>query len=452
MKRLLLPLMLLFAATTMISCDLKEELDMLNQPIHVQGDVDPYFGVPIAEGQMTLGDVLSMLSSSYSGMIDPDSNTITIYYDAQMHDVINAGGMVSKKLMTKGTLISIDTTIGYGIDINLFDDVSMQGIVDGNIDINHMWVNLAVNIMGHCGNISQSMRDDINGVLSAVFDSLVITYIGHDGVSHTLTDIQMDTMDAQGVMHHTDKIPLHNIIDQRKDFAIYCDVAEIVNSMPRRVNAEFRMRFELSDNIFGYSFSDISYFTELMDSIKLTQLEYGVDIHVEFPFDIHIGYLPYSFTLDLGENGLSSVNFDSLTSAMGEGVDVELKDSELNLRFVNGIPMDIDIATWMLDENNVPLGTPLIADTTIAAAKTINAGDNTYVADPNNPTTTVVTMKLNSETLAKLKNTRHLRFDLALRTGTGHARIRKTDYLKVKAFVKLHPSVNIDIPLTGGNE
>lgn len=445
MKRQLLPLILLICAVVAASCVRKEDLDLLRQPVHVQGEIDPHLGVPIAEGQMTINDVLTMLSSSYTGLIDPDSNTITIYYDAEHVDSIMAGNLIATPAMTKGTLVSIDTTITYGVNINLFDDVSMQNIVNGNIDINHLFLTLNVGLLGRCGtNVSQGMKDTINSFVSAVFDSLVINYTDHNGGHHTLSNVDMTP----------EVVRLDTIVDNYKQFTVKADLAEIANSMPRNITASIRFRFDIDESIFNLSFSDINYFSQLMDTIKLTKLIYDANVHVEFPFDIHIGYLPYSFTLDLGEEGLSSLNLDSLTAALGDDVDIELKESALNLRFVNNIPMYIDIATWMLDENNLPLGAPILADTTIASSGTINAGDNTRVSDPDNPSTTVVTMKLNKELLERLKNTRHLRFDMALHTdatgttGNEHVKVRKTDYLKVKAMVKLHPSVNVDIPIS----
>ncbi len=429
-------LLFLLGAVAATSCVRDEDLALLKQPIHVQGEVDPHLGVPVAEGQMTLSDVLTMLSSSYTGLVNPDSNTITIHYESSLRDSIMAGSLISMPGMTKGTLVSVDTNIGYSVNINLFDEVSMQNIVDGNIDINHLYVKLHVGLLAKCGtNVSDGMKDAINNSVSAVFDNLVVRYEDHNGVLHTETNVNMTPS----------IVMFDSIVDNYKEFTVVADLANIVNSMPRRIDASIRFRFDVDESIFNIS--DINYFNEIMDSIKLTKLIYDADLNVEFPFDIHIGNLPYSFTLDLGENGLANLDFDSLTAALGEDLEFGLKESELNLRFVNGIPMNIKIATWMLDENNLPVGAPLIADTTIAASGTIDVGDNTREADPANPTATTVTMKLDRDLLDRMKRTRHLRFDMTLYTGDGHVKIRKTDYLKVKAFVKLHPSLGIDIPV-----
>lgn len=431
-------MLFLLAAVVATSCVRDEDLALLKQPIHVQGEVDPHLGVPVAEGQMTLSDVLTMLSSTYTGLVDPDSNTITIHYESSLRDSIMAGSLITTPSMAaKGTLVSVDTSIGYSVNINLFDDVALQNIVDGNIDINHLYVNLHVGLLAKCGtNVSDGMKDTINNSVTAVFDNLIVRYEDHNGVLHTKTNIDMTPS----------IVMFDSIVDNYKEFRVVADLADIVNSMPRRIDAAIRFRFDVDENIFNIS--DINYFNQLMDSIKLTKLIYDADLNVEFPFDIHIGNLPYSFTLDLGENGLANIDFDSLTAALGEDLEIGLKESELNLRFVNGIPMNIKIATWMLDENNLPVGAPLIADTTIAASGTIDAGDNTREADPANPTATTVSMKLDRDLLDRMKRTRHLRFDMALFTGDGHVKVSKTDYLKVKAFVRLHPSLGIDIPVT----
>ena len=62
MKKRLLPLLFLFGTVAVTSCVRTEDLDLLKQPIHVQGEIDPNLGVPIAEGQMTFSDVFTSKS------------------------------------------------------------------------------------------------------------------------------------------------------------------------------------------------------------------------------------------------------------------------------------------------------------------------------------------------------------------------------------------------------
>ena len=60
----------------------------------------------------------------------------------------------------------------------------------------------------------------------------------------------------------------------------------------------------------------------------------------------------------------------------------------------------------------------------------------------------LTTVPMNSTLLERLADTRKLRFDMVIKTPAGHVKVKKDDYLKVAAFVKLHPSVNVDIPVT----
>lgn len=431
MKRLSFTLLLAVSVLTLASCIRSEEWELLRHPVHVQGTLDPTFGTPIAYGQVTINDVMHMFNGSYTGLLDPENDVLTINFEAEGGDSILARSLFDKSVGRKGTFMAGDTTISYSVNISLFDNVTLQEILNGNININHLWLDFQADVRGDC---PDSVRYLVSQYVHAVFDSLVVEYTDHFGVEHTFQGVSMEPILFDSVLT-TQHIQFDSI-----------DLAEIVNSMPRNVKVSFRFRFSLDDEIFSEDLAEL-YFNQLLDEIKMTKIYYDAKINVAFPFEIEIDALPYSFDVDLGD-GLSQVNLDRILDSIGEGVEVDIKDSYMTLAFNNGIPMRLGISATMIDANDLPIGLPLFADT-IAAARTAPSSDdpNTEVAVEGVRTPVVIAM--NRQRLEQLRRAKKIRFDMLMTTGNKHVTIRRSDFLGIKIYLKLHPSAEIDIPISG---
>jgi hypothetical protein len=433
MKRFLITAILAVSVIAATSCVRDEDWELLRHPVHVRGTLDPNFGTPIAYGHVTINDVLHMFNGDYTGLLDPEDDILTINFEAEGSDSILARSLMSKSVGTKGFFMASDTTISYNVNITLFDNVTLHDIVNNNISINHLWLDFVADIRGDC---PESVRDTVARYVHAVFDSLVVKYTDYNGVVHNFPGVDIEPIPFDSVLA-TKHIQFDSI-----------DMAEIVNSMPRNVNVSFRFRFALDDTIFALDLAD-AYFSQLLDSIKMTKIYYDANVKVAFPFEIKINSLPYSFDVDLGE-GLSQVDIDAVLDSIGEGVDVDIKDSYLTLGFANGIPLELGIAGTLIDANGLPLGTPLFVDTIIAAPSAPSPDDpttNIAIAD----TTTRVVIAMNRQRLQQLRNAKKIRFDMQMATGNKHVSIRRSDYLKIKVYLKLHPEAVIDIPIYNGN-
>lgn len=422
-------------ATVMLaSCIRNDEWELLRHPVHVQGTLDPNFGTPIAYGQVTINDVLHMFSGAYTGILDPEDEVLTINFEAEGSDSIVARSLMEKAVATKGTFMSKDTTISYNINITLFDNVTLQEIVNGNISINHLWLDFAVDVHGEC---LEEVRDSVARYVHAVFDSLVINYTDHNGTEHTFPSLDLEP------------IPFDSVLTTKHIQFDSVDLADIVNSMPSNVKVSYRFRFALDDALFALDLAD-THFNQLLDEIKMTKIRYAAKMKVAFPFEINIGALPYSFDVDLGE-GLSRIDLDNLLDSIGEGVDIDIKDSYLTLGFTNGIPMRLGIAGTMIDANDMPIGTPLFMDT-IKSAGTAPSPDDIGTNIAVNDSTTRVVIAMNRQRLQQLRNAKKIRFDMLMATGNKNVTIRRSDYLKIKVYLRLHPSAEIDIPIYGEEE
>lgn len=427
MKHRLFTVMLAMAVVLLASCIRSEDIELLKHPVHVQGQLDPSFGAPIAKGEVTINDVLHMFNSQYTGLLDMEKEVLTINFEANRADSILAQSLIHSG--AKSPFLSKDTIINYGVNITLFDNVTLQDIVNGNININHLWLTFNANIWGDCPN---EVRDLVAQYVRAQFDSLVVRYTDYDYVEHVFTGIQMPTLS------------IDNVIEGETLNFDSVDLAEIVNSMPRRVEVSFRFRFELDNTIFNEDLADL-YFNQLLDSIYLTKIFYNTHVRVSFPFEISIGSLPYSFDVDLGE-GLAQVNLDELLDSIGDGVDIKIDSSLLTLGFTNGIPMNMSIAATLIDEHDLPIGSMLFSDV-IMAAETAPSPEDPTTEIAVAPTRTFVKIKADKTLLQNLRRSKKIRFSLLLATGNKHVSVRHDDYLGIKVYLKLHPTIEIDIPI-----
>lgn len=430
MKHRLFIVTVALAGLTLASCIRKEEWEMLKHPVHVQGSVEPGLGAPIAYGQVTINDVLHMFNGDYTGLLDPEDNVLTINFNAQGSDSIVAKSLWDKKPGTKGTFFAKDTTIRYGVNITMFDNVTLQDIVNGNININHLWMDFQIDLRGDC---PEAVRDFVRQNVHARFDSLVVNYIDYNGEFKTFPGVSMEP------------VPFDDVLTTKRLLFENVDLAEIVNSMPRRLEACFRFRFELDDTLFSMDLAEI-YFNQVLDSVKMTKLYIDCKMQVAFPFEISIGSLPYSFDVDLGE-GLSRIDIDGILDSIGEGVDVGFDSSYLILGFGNGIPLELDITGTMLDDHDLPLGAPLF-NQRIKAAATEQSPDDPNVWVSTADSTTKVEVMMNRQRLNQLRNAKKIRFDMTMSTIGKHVAIRREDYLKIKVYLKLRPKATIDIPVT----
>ena len=173
-----------------------------------------------------------------------------------------------------------------------------------------------------------------------------------------------------------------------------------------------------------------------------------MNLAAEFPFDIKINRLPYSFTINLNGDSLPRLDIQQTLDSIARGLSVDLSDANLTMAFDNGIPAKFNIAAYLIDANGAIIGDTLIHDTLIAAAPVAADGTGHYVASGTRAT--VIPVPINEQRLRDLKQTKKIGFKLTLATDNGpnNVSIRRNDYLGINAYIKVHPQANVDIPLT----
>ena len=125
-------------------------------------------------------------------------------------------------------------------------------------------------------------------------------------------------------------------------------------------------------------------------------------------------------------------------------------DSLVILKLVveNGIPLNIDLNGTFLNANGDSTGL-LFPYQGIPSCAVVNGE-----ADSLNPgiTNPPISIPLNMESIEKFLNTEKIRIDLLVSTnGNTPVQIKKSDGLDMKMYIQLHPKLNFNWDLTGGN-
>ena len=240
------------------------------------------------------------------------------------------------------------------------------------------------------------------------------------------------------------------------------DMASIINDKPQQVRVSFHLMLGIKASaIIGGSTSvNDSTIGQIIRNVQMMQLDYKAKIKVRMPFEVSITNMVYDYTLDIGE-GLSSINLDSIISQISEESSVDVKNATFTLVTENGIPLELSLQARFLDANNNLLFKLFNGDTNIAPAPTrileidtirnldnsIRQIDTIYESSGFSPVKEL-TATLSQRKIEQLKETKGLKVSFRMNTSAGKiVAIKRSDMLKLRAYIKFHPKIVIDIPI-----
>ncbi len=437
MKKTLLFAALLALAGVFTSCIRDDDWEMLKHPIHVTGSINPYWGVPVAYGQLNMNDILTHFSGNYQGYIDPNNDTITVVYNTNASNTIYAFSAFMKgtKAPTlkgnpgaKAMLYTRDSVFVDTIDIDFFNDVNSLD----SINIAHFMVDLKVSAKAIFR--SETSANLVAPHVHAVFDSLEIWYDSHDDVHKKFdpADMNLDTV----------RVMVNDIREGFKLNFTTVDMADVANDMPKRIYARYHFKLNVSDSIISQNIADMP-IGQILDSLQATQLSYSGDLHVEMPLNIEVENMHYNFDLDMGE-GLNTVNLDSILQNISEGIAVNIDDSKFRLILDNGIPLNLTLSASAYDENGLYLWTAFTNELIPSANLAQDPLDpiTWYAVSPSHKELMV---ELDQNDIEALNKATTLRVSLMVGSNNKHVAVKKDDYLKLKAYIQIHPTVDFDI-------
>lgn len=433
MKKTILFTVVLAFVGMMTSCLRDDDWNILKHPIHVTGTVDPTWGVPIASGEMNMNDLLSHLSSEYQGVIDPDSNVITVTYDMSASDTIWAFSAISKKgspkgsSSPKGNIYTKDSVILDTINIDLFSNVNSLD----SISVAHAWLDLTVRAFSdYC---SEMVRRNT----TVLFDSLEIWYNDKAGNLKQFNPTEID-LQSFSVL----------VTDIREGFYHSfptIDVAAILNDLPTRLITKYHLKFNVSDSIISQNIFSMS-LPQILDSLRMTKFIYAADLDLQIPLSLQVKNMQTTFDLDLGA-GLSSLNLDSIVKTLDEGISVEITNSKFTLNLENGIPLNLLLTARFFDANGV-LKLTVFNNAQVPSSNVAQVPGDPLSWYATTPTQKTLSSQLNKNDLDKIKDAKTLQLTLTIDSNNKHVLLDRDDNLKVQAYMLVHPTANIDITIT----
>ncbi len=435
MKKRLFFATILALAFTMTSCLRDDDWEMLKHPLNITGEMHPTFGIPIGSGQMNMNDLLTSMSAIYEGIIDESSNTITVQYNVNVSDTIYALNYIptsKRKGAAKTDFYTKDTIVETAIDIDFFNNV----IELQNLSIAHVYVVLSVGVEGNA-------PDFVVNHVHAVFDSMELWYDDYNGVHKQFipTDVDLSTFSVQ----------IDNIQDGIHQTFDTMDMAQMINERPSKLYARYHMKFNVDSEIISENIANMT-IPQILAGLNMTHIIYSANMDVEMPLSVSINDMAYSFYLDLGK-GLSGVNLDSIINSINEGLSAEITMSEFTLATENGIPLNLTLSAYGCAADSVTRLCTLFTDKKVHSAPRRQVDPIVYEADRSQPPTKdTIVAQLNRTVLDQLNSSKYLRVDITVdsrdpNNNLQHVAVKRDDFLQLKAYLKVHPDINVNIEL-----
>ena len=456
MKRRLFLVATALVACLMVSCA-KDDFK-LGKPIRVQGEIDPGLSLPlVARGQWNLNDMLTSLGGQLDGAL-LDDTLITFHYETEMSQTIDLSNSFGSKSTPKfknykpyktghpatksGAIISVDTTISYEIALDFFNNLE-----DINLQIAHFWLDMGLFVNGYC---PESTRELLRANTTISLDSLQINYIKKGET--TITPFSGNAELA------TEKLVISDFIAGDSMKFTRVNMASLINDRPEKLIASLKMHLNI-DSTFAESIladpTQITQFTQMLDSIKLDSLTYRAKLNVDLPFEIS-GNMTYEHEIPISQTATNGEQKQSL-SQMIEEIETKLKETGITLEmdtlnrlifeFDNYIPLNLTLNAAFVDANG-NVTDSLFSNGVVASAETIASAGNPGVRESSAPKTSRVNVGLTLNKLKRLGDAANIKFNIELSTdGTDKMKIQRTNYLNIRVKVQLHPDLTFDIPV-----
>lgn len=430
-----------FAAMVALGCMLtsclkEDDLEMLRHPIHVTGEFDPVLGIPVGTGQMNMNDLLSSLSANYSGMINDTADVITLEYTMSTSDTVRASSYLqnSKKMPRRAMNVPMksspkvewftkDTVLSDTVDIDFFEDV--EGL--DSISLAHVWVDLSVGVNG---DISPLLANKVN----VTFDSMEIWYKDHSGATKQYINPNLDTF--------------HVYIPDLRDTVMMAfprmDMASMVNDRPSKMIARYHLKLRVDPSVVTQNIASMP-IQDIIDSVGMSYLVYSANMQVKMPLSVRIDNMNYSFNVDMG-SGLSSLNLDSILNSIHDGLSSEITYGMFRLVLENGIPLNLNLSVGAYSKDSVLLWTAFNNEQ-IPAAQTAPALPGDVVEEAVSPTSKTLEVTMNKNDIENFKEATYMKVDFTVNSGNKHVTVKRSDFLNLKAYLQVQPTVQIDVQI-----
>lgn len=454
MKRTILFVAMAMLSVGFTSCLKDGDKEILNSPIHVQGEFEPSFGVPLTTGQWNIDDLLKMSNTDYESYLDMTSDVLTFIYDTTISGTMGSSASSSstnriphRRAHARSAKngdepwLNKDTIMNFNINLNIYDNNSTSTFFESDFALDSVGLGITLFMQSVCDDpeVDSMLRE----FATTTIDNLQITYVDPNGYIRHLPAVTMET------------ITLHQLLDGQTVHINGINLAEAINNRARSINVFYRFHFQISNDIFAGDITTTP-FDKLLNFTDNMTIDYNADLHVSIPLMTKLTNLSFNDTIEIKKQDDStpeenneeenSINLDSLLNG---GLSLNLDSSFFTLMLDNGLPLNISLSADLLDENGNLL-TSLASNEGIPAAQISPMGvHNVYHATA--PTQSTVRILIAKEQLDLFKSAKsiHLGFNLTSANGQ-YVAIKRSDLLRIKAklLARVHASLDVEIGKT----
>ena len=425
------------------ACVRDADKDLLDYPIHITGEIDPQFGIPLVYTEMNVYDVIDLLGD-YHRYIDTisDDELIVLKMDTTFrHHIAYAEAENAKGIIDiDGIHFSYDTTLVK--EHHFYDLENMEGLdVLNDISISQMNISWDAEVRA---NVKRAAGELLN-------DYGVLVYVDDIKLKAFNTDTPDDIYELHYPME--DSIRLNDIIGGRSTHLQLLDnedATELLQVTPNTIEYSLDVHLRVDDTTFS-----LDYRKYLLDSLKIESLDVISDISANFPLNMKFNNLEYTIdTTDIDISNEINSYFDSLDSI--DGLEAEIEQSFLTLKIENSLPIDAKLNIDICDNNfNVLFNLIDINKDFLSTPPIMPYSNNPSLYVSNGTTTNVVKIELDQQKMELLKDARKIIFNVTASTPTNdgiqqQVALKRSDKLDLKIYAKLHARAGIDIPLTDG--
>lgn len=430
---LLLLLPFLFAA-----CVKDGDFDALGHKMEISGQFDPVYGFPLANAEMSTGDIISLLDSSSALIVFDENNMVTLRYNDTTNLDFNFNelkGKTSRKgfgLPDPSDTAILDSRVVEGeAEIDLFDKIS--DFAEGQFEVEGMYVSLKSTLTTHVNDIVMAAID--HGA-EVYFDSVQMTLVCQNGA-----DELIDLGESAG------KISVSELVSG-KELVVFDEynISHLVRKRPHAIRYTMRLNIIVTYAALmdaGGDYIETAAF--MRDSLCVTGISSQSVINFDFPMQIYCQNLVYNDTMDFDMTKMDSLMVKAeqyLT--MGDS-------SYLIIKTKNGIPASLALNMTNLDEHYMPLGAPILGTNNTIKGAPIGTVSGYYVATGTSDSE--IRVPLSQDAINQMRKAKHILLTLLMSTSTLESNpsahtpisIRKEDKLSINLYTLLAPHINFSI-------
>lgn len=433
MKKILSLIFALAVGLLLATSCVKDIISLTQNPLWIHADFNPTLGMPVAYGEMSLGDLLQMTKKQpeyFNITYDETTDLVTLSYDSSFHSHIETGS--SKE----GEHVALDQPFPQSgsLNITLFDQV--RDMPDSSqLKLKNVFLDLLCHVSA---NMQANAQAAIARHKARIYLSdVMVTALDKDGNQFTVKtfndSIQLTDMIQGDTMHA-------HVFNEE-------DVAFIINRQPKQVSYSLKLHVVIPE----YS-SVMPIMQFIHDSLGINTFDINTDVSVRFPVTGHIQGLGYETDLEMkvGDIGTGNIDIDT---------------AQLVLDLENRLPVSLVLQATLQDE----AGNELCRlfenadyDTIPGATLQWNAATQSYVSAE--PVGRRHFITLNKRRFEALQRTSKLHLKTVVSTSTRGAdgstiddavvTMRGSDMLRVRAYLLAKPHLTMDtvINLNGNHK